>query len=233
VSDANKKLHIGIIMDGNRRWAKAQGLKPWEGHKAGAKAFEQLLSSLKDKSLPVRELTCYTFSMQNFNRSKEEKEKLFNLMLDYFTKFKNDPSIVENQIKITFLGRIELLPSKLQECIGALENQTKNYSGSQLNFALAYGGREELIDAVKRIVAKSPSQEDVSEALINQNLYSDHQPDFIIRTSGEKRTSNFLIWQSSYSEWFFLEKHWPDFIKDDLKNCIEEFNQNRQRRFGK
>ncbi|MBU0461244.1 MAG: di-trans,poly-cis-decaprenylcistransferase [Nanoarchaeota archaeon] len=227
-----KGLHVGIILDGNRRWAKARGLQPWQGHDAGAKAFKKLLNEMKDTG--VKQLTVYSLSLQNLKRTEEEKKHLFRIFSQYFKELKSEPAIVENQIKISFIGRTELLPDDLQQTIGDIINNTKNYEGYKLNFAIAYGGREEIVDAVKNIVekVKKGQANAVDEELIKGNLYLADEPDFIIRTGGDRRTSNFLTWQSSYSEWFFLDKYWPDFTTQDLMDCIEQFKK-RERRFGK
>ncbi|MFC1753555.1 polyprenyl diphosphate synthase [Thermoproteota archaeon] len=225
----DRPLHVGIVLDGNRRWAKDRDLEPWKGHAAGADALRKLLKEL-DK-LGVSELTVYGFSIQNFKRVAKEREELFNVMRLYFEEMKDDPSIVENQVKINFIGRLELLPEDLQELIGYIANNTAHYERYKLNFALAYGGRSEIVDAVKKIVKKQLNPDDIDEETVKNNLYMEGEPDLIIRTGGDRRTSNFLPWQSTYSEWFFLDKPWPDFTKQDIIQCVKEFND-RERRFG-
>ncbi|MBW2997597.1 di-trans,poly-cis-decaprenylcistransferase, partial [Candidatus Woesearchaeota archaeon] len=158
------------------------------------------------------------------------------LFLDFFDKARNDERIHKNKIRIGFIGRIHLFPKEVYEKMLELMEATKDYGDYRVNFAMAYGGREELVDAIKKIGRKLESgeitSEQINEEVVNNNIYLDHEPDFIIRTGGDHRTSNFLVWQSSYSEWFFLEKTWPEFEKEDLVRCINQFQQ-RERRFGK
>ncbi len=226
--------HIAIILDGNRRFAKRLMKEPWKGHEFGAEKVEKLVDWCKE--LGIKELTLYAFSMQNFNRPENEFNYLMKIFRESFEKLKDDPRIMENKVKVRAIGRIHLFPKDVQEAIKSIEEKTKNNSDYIINFALAYGGQEELIDAVKKIGRKIESKEikpeDISKEIIEKNLYMKDQPDFIIRTGGDHRTSNFLIWQSWYSEWFFLEKTWPEFEKEDLIECINKFNS-RERRFGK
>jgi len=226
--------HVGIILDGNRRFAKKLALQPWNGHEWGAKKVAKLFDWCKE--LNVKELTLYAFSMQNFNRPKREFEFLMKIFSEFFSKQEYLKTIHENKIKIKFIGRIHLFPEEVYSKMVELENATKDYDNYFVNFAMAYGGREEIIDAVKQIGRKIESGElsndQITEKLMDQNLYLDHAPDFIIRTGGDHRTSNFLVWQSSYSEWFFIEKTWPEFEKEDFLTCINQYI-NRERRFGK
>lgn len=225
--------HIGIILDGNRRFSKRLMMKPWMGHEWGAKKVEKLL--LWCKELDIKELTLYCFSVQNFNRPKDEFNFLMQVFNDEFAKLLKEPKVDEEQANINFIGRIYMFPKDLQEKMQALMDKTKNYSRYRVNFAMAYGGREEVIDATVKI-AKQIKEGKLDVSQINEetfakNLYMNDEPELIIRTGGEKRTSNFLIWQSHYSEWIFLEKLWPEFEKEDLVACIEDFKQ-RDRRFG-
>jgi tritrans,polycis-undecaprenyl-diphosphate synthase [geranylgeranyl-diphosphate specific] len=226
--------HVAIILDGNRRFAKKLMLEPWKGHEYGQKKVEELLEWCKD--LGVKELTLYSFSIQNFNRPKEEFDYLMVLMKKAFEKFYDDKRIEEHKIKVSVIGRYEMFPKSLVEAIDKIVEKTKHNNGFRLNFALAYGGREEITDAFKKIAKKISdgelSSNDIDEKLVQENLYLSSEPDLIIRTGGERRTSNFLMWQSSYSEWFFIDKTWPEFTKEDLIQVIAEFEQ-RERRFGK
>lgn len=226
--------HIGIILDGNRRLARRLMLKPWKGHEIGAGKVEKLFNWAKE--LGIKELTLYAFSMQNFNRPKTEFNYLMDVFEKEFTRLKDDKRLDEDGIRINFIGRIHLFPKEVYESMKVLMEKTKNNSDYIVNFAMAYGGQEEVVDAVKKIgeqIKKGKLNiDDINKEVFSENLYMDHEPELIIRTGGEKRTSNFLIWQSWYSEWFFLEKFWPEFEKEDLINVIEEFNS-RQRRFGK
>lgn len=226
--------HIAIILDGNRRFAKKLMMKPWKGHEWGAQKIGDLLEWCKE--LEVKELTLYAFSMQNFNRPKDEFDYLMKLFLDFFTNEEYNSKIHKNKIRINFLGRIHLFPKEVYEAMVKLMEETKHYPDYQINFAMAYGGREEVIDAVKKISEKIKDGDidinQINEEVFSENLYTDHEPDLIIRTGGDHRTSNFLIWQSWYSEWCFLEKTWPEFEKEDLINAINDFSK-RERRFGK
>jgi tritrans,polycis-undecaprenyl-diphosphate synthase [geranylgeranyl-diphosphate specific] len=226
--------HIGIILDGNRRYAKKLAMQPWKGHEEGAKRVEQLIEWACE--LGIHELTLYCFSMQNFKRSEEEYNHLMRIFKEYFDRLKTDKRIKENKVRINFIGRTHLFSPELQQSMKAVIEETKDNDKHTVNFALAYGGREEIVDAVKKI-ARSVKEcrikpEDIDEKTISQNTYISSEPDLIIRTGGDRRTSNFLIWQSWYSEWFFFEKTWPEFTREDLKEVIEEFST-RQRRFGK
>ncbi|MBS3163183.1 di-trans,poly-cis-decaprenylcistransferase [Candidatus Woesearchaeota archaeon] len=230
----NEVKHIAIVLDGNRRFAKRLMLEPWKGHEYGAQKTEKLLEWCKE--LGIKELTLYAFSMQNFNRPKNEFDYLMNLFRDNFYKLKDDKRIYENKIRINVIGRIHLFPEDVQKAMKEIMERTKHHDKYIINFAMAYGGREELIDTIKKIGRKIEdhkiSAEEINEELVDNNLYMKDQPDFIIRTGGDHRTSNFLVWQSWYSEWFFLEKTWPEFEKEDLINCINEF-KSREKRFGK
>ncbi|GIU69719.1 MAG: UDP diphosphate synthase [Candidatus Woesearchaeota archaeon] len=222
--------HLAVIMDGNRRFAKRLMLDPTKGHEYGSKKLEQLFEWCKEFN--IKELTLYAFSMQNFNRPKQEFDYLMNLFKENFTKFGDDPRIEKEGIKINVIGRYHLFPKEVSTIIDKIMEKTKKNSNFIINFAMAYGGREEILDAVKKIVADNKTPEDITEEYFSSNLYISSEPDIIIRTGGEKRTSNFLPWQSIYSEWFFLDKTWPEFEKEDFINIIEEFKK-RERRFGR
>jgi len=228
--------HIGIILDGNRRFAKKLMMKPWMGHEWGAQKVEKLFDWCKE--LGIKEITLYAFSIQNFNRPKEEFDYLMNIFKKEFNRLLNDEilKLEKDKVRINFIGRIWKFPEDIQDIMKKLMYKTKDYNNYTINFAMAYGGREEVLDAVKRIGEKVKNGKldinEINEEIFSENLYMDHEPDLIIRTGGEKRTSNFLIWQSWYSEWLFLEKTWPEFEKEDLIKAIEDFSQ-RERRFGK
>ena len=224
-----KARHIAIILDGNRRYAKKLLQEPWKGHDSGAEKVERLLDWSKE--LQLAELTLYLFSLQNFNRDKKEVDYLMELFCKFFESEKIKNKINQHKIRINFIGRTRLLPPKVQEIISKLQEETKDHSAFVVNFALAYGGREEIVDGVNKIL-KEQKLKEVDEQTFSKYLQLESQPDLIIRTGGERRTSNFLIWQSWYSEWFFLEKYWPEFEKEDLVRVLEEFNQ-RERRYGR
>jgi tritrans,polycis-undecaprenyl-diphosphate synthase [geranylgeranyl-diphosphate specific] len=226
--------HIAIILDGNRRWAKARGLPAFKGHEEGAENVKRLLGWCKD--LGIKELTLYCFSMENFKRSKEEVAFLMALFGKFFDKIATSKEIKENKVRVKALGRTHLLPKGLREKIAKAEDATRGFAGHRLNLCIAYGGRQEVVDAVKRIGEAIQDGDldhnEIDEKAISERLYADSEPELIIRTSGERRTSNFLIWQAAYSEWTFPQKTWPEFTKDDLIGCIKDYNS-RERRFGK
>lgn len=233
---SKERIHMGVIMDGNRRYAKRLMLEPWKGHEYGADALEKVLEWSKNNN--IKEVTIYAFSMQNFNRPKHEFDYLMNIFRKQFDRMENDPEnrVQKNKIKIKILGRIDLFPQDIQESCKRIQEATKDYDGYQLNVCFGYGGREEIVDAVHQIAQDVkegkiiPTQ--VDEDLIDKYVYNASQPDFIIRTGGDRRTSNFLPWQSAYSEWFFEEKFFPELNEEDLDRILNEFLK-RERRFGK
>jgi len=231
-SDNKIPKHIGIILDGNRRFAKKLMIKPWKGHEWGAKKLENLLGWSKE--LGIKELTLYAFSMQNFNRPKNEFDYLMKIFKDNVHILLKDPRAKE--IKVNIIGRIYLFPEDVQKDLREVMEKTKDNKRFILNIALAYGGREELIDAVRKIgeqIKKGEIDIDkINEETFSKNLYMSDEPELIIRTGGEKRTSNFLSYQSAYSEWIFLDKMWPEFEKEDFIECLNEYSK-RQRRFGR
>ncbi len=222
-----KNLHIGIILDGNRRFAKRLMKEPLKGHEYGAKKIEKLLDWCQE--LNIKELTLYCLSLENFNRPKKEFNYLIRIFKKEFNKLKKDKRVQDNKIKIKFIGKKDLFDKELQKVMQEIEYQTKDYENYIINFALAYGGRQEIIEAIKKMIQ---NKEQITEENLKKNLWLKNEPDLIIRTGGEKRTSNFLPWQAIYSEWIFLDKMWPEFTKDDLRKSIKEFS-NRKRRFGK
>ncbi|MBU0666061.1 MAG: polyprenyl diphosphate synthase [Nanoarchaeota archaeon] len=226
--------HVGIILDGNRRFAKRLMMKPWKGHEWGAKKVEELLKWCRD--LGVKEITLYSFSMQNLNRPKEEFDYIMNIFKKEFLRILNDDEVMKEGLRVNIIGRIHLLPNDVREVLEKVMEKTKNNKKYIVNFAIAYGGREEVIDAVIRLGKDLKNGkvdvETINEEIFQNYLYIIDEPDLIIRTGGDKRTSNFLIWQSNYSEWFFLEKCWPEFEKEDFLKVLEEF-ADRERRFGR
>lgn len=220
--------HIGIILDGNRRFAKKHGWKPWVGHDKGSEKFTKLFDWIIELKIP--EVSLYCFSIQNFNRPKDEKEYLFNIFRKEVKKLLTDKRIYKYKVKIKFVGRLHMFPQDLQELMNQVMEKTKNHNNHAVNFAMAYGGREEIVDTVNKLIK---DKKKITEENIQKNLWVPNDIDIIIRTSGEFRTSNFLIWQGSYAELFFLNKFWPEFEKQDLINVIKEFDKKRKRRFGK
>ncbi len=226
--------HIGFILDGNRRFAKLRGLKPWRGHDFGKEKVHQILDWCED--FGVSELTLYTFSMQNFKRPAREVEKLMNLIKNAFNELATDSRIHERHIKVRAIGQIDLLPTDVQQAIDRAQKASESYTDFTLNICVAYGGKEEIFEAVKTIVKqvtkKMISVADLTLEKFESQLFLKSEPDLIIRTGGECRTSNFLSWQSGYSEWFFVDKLLPEFEREDLAKIIDEYGQ-RERRFGK
>jgi tritrans,polycis-undecaprenyl-diphosphate synthase [geranylgeranyl-diphosphate specific] len=225
--------HIGLILDGNRRFSKKLMKEPWKGHEYGAKKIEELLEWSNE--LGIKELTLFCFSIENFNRPKIEFDYLMNLFRKEIPRLIDDERIIKNKIKVNFIGRINLFPKDIYDKMIETMEKTKNYNNFKLNFAMAYGGRAEIIDAVKKITNEIKtgkiSLEDINEELFKKYLYIESEPDLIIRTSGEKRFSGFMLWQASYSELYFCDKLWPEFTKEDFIEAIENYKK-RDRRFG-
>jgi tritrans,polycis-undecaprenyl-diphosphate synthase [geranylgeranyl-diphosphate specific] len=237
LKDGVKPEHIAIILDGNRRWASEQALNPFSGHEKGADKVEQLIDWCLQ--LGVKSITLYTFSTENFQRSKSEVGEIMHIAEERFQQILADERIHKNKVRVKVIGRVNLLPEHLQQLIADVEKATESYDKHFLNFAFAYGGRAEIVDAAKKIAEKvgsgDLSPDKVDEQLFERYLYTSHMPnqdpDLIIRTSGEERLSGFLLWQSAYSELCFLDVYWPDFRLIDLLRAVRTF-QNRKRRFG-
>jgi tritrans,polycis-undecaprenyl-diphosphate synthase [geranylgeranyl-diphosphate specific] len=237
VKNGEKPRHIAIILDGNRRWASDKELNPLAGHEKGAEKVEQLLDwCLK---LDVESITLYSFSTENFRRSHGEVKEIMRIVDENLRKILTDKRIHGSKVRVKVIGRVGLLPESLQRLIADVEKATQDYNEHFLNFALAYGGRAEIVDAARKIAEKVQAGEltpdKVSEEMFEQYLYTSYMPkqdpDLIIRTSGEERLSGFLLWQSAYSELCFLDVFWPDFRAIDLLRAVRTF-QNRKRRFG-
>jgi len=238
VNEGTKPEHVAIILDGNRRWAAHKALISWIGHRHGADNLDDLMDWCLE--LDVKIITLYAFSTENFNRPPKEIEEIMNLIEEKLCSILKNERIHENKIRVKAIGRIDLLPSSIQEVIQQVEETTKMYNERFLNIALAYGGRAEIVDATKKIAKKvkkgelKPSQ--INEKLFEKYLYTAHMPrqdaDLIIRTSGEERLSGFLSWQSAYSELCFVDINWPDFRRIDLLRAVRTY-QRRKRRFGK
>lgn len=228
-----KPKHIAIIMDGNRRFGKKIGKKIM-GHVHGIDKIKDLLNWCKE--FKISELTLYTFSIENFNRNKNEVNFLMKLFREQLKKINEDQRVMNEKININFIGKLELFPDDIKNIMTDLMEKTKHHNQFKINFAMGYSGRKEIIDATKKIVEKVLNGEILSdkidEKIFTENLYLKNEPDMVIRTGGDKRLSNFLIWQSNYSELFFLDKLWPEFSKEDFESCINEFKK-RDRRFGK
>ena len=221
--------HIAIIMDGNGRWAIDKGMDRLFGHKEGAKSAKKIIEVCSD--LKIKYLTLYAFSTENWNRPQYEVDSLMSLLS---SMLENEIKELErNNIVFSVVGRIEDLPPGVQKIISEAIDRTKNNTGLILSLALSYGGRQEIIDAINKIILSKKS-EIIDEEIVKNNLYCPEipDPDLIIRTAGEYRLSNFLLWQSAYAELFVSDKNWPDFKEKDLMKALKDF-ENRDRTFGK
>lgn len=224
-------MHIAIIMDGNRRWARARGLPDLRGHEAGADALENIVEAAS--KLGVKTITVYALSTENIReRAVREVMGLFSLMRKgYHTKLKK---MMQNGVRVTVLGELEGLPTTIRNIITEVKKTVIKNEAIKLNIALNYGGKKELIEAFKEIVRKGIDVGKINEGIINKHLYTNGQddPELVIRTGGRVRLSNFLLWQTAYSELYFTRKLWPDFTPNDLKRAIHWY-QTQQRNFGK
>ncbi len=221
--------HIGFILDGNRRWARARGLPTFYGHKKGFDAAKKVV--MYANKIGIKIVTMFCFSTENWNRSPKEVDylmKLFEKLVDDYLM-----SFHKKGIKMRHLGSLKELPERLAKKIQKAVETTKNNTGLIFNIALNYGGRDEIKRTVQKIIKKGIEAKDVTQELINENLDTAGlpDPDMIVRTSGEERLSGFLTWQSAYSELYFIKKNWPDFDERELDKVIDEYNK-RQRRFG-
>ena len=224
----NSINHLAIIMDGNGRWAKHKNQPRTFGHKYGAQTAKKIINDCVKKEIPF--LTLYTFSKENWSRPKEEGDTLMILLS---TMLKNETeNMLRNNIKFNIVGRIEDLPEKTRDWVLTTIDKTKNNTGLTLTLALSYGGRQEIVDAFNSIINKEIKI--INEEILKNHLYCPDlpDPDIIIRTGGEYRLSNFLLWQSAYAEIYICQKNWPDFDENDLEKALEEY-ENRNRTFGK
>ena len=228
--------HIGFIMDGNGRWAKKRGLNRWEGHVEGARTFRRIGEYASD--IGIKYMTFYAFSTENWSRSPTEVEAIMNLFREYLQE--GDERLAENderQMRMRFIGDRSRLPEDIVALIEKAERESAKYSRVFVNIAMNYGGRAEIVNAVRSIAERVKTRElepsDISEELMSDYMYTAGQPDpdIIIRPSGEYRLSNFLLWQSAYSEFWYSDVLWPDFSDEDLDEVIREYGR-RNRRFG-
>lgn len=232
MNDLNLPVHVGIIMDGNGRWAKKRGLARSLGHSAGAKNLKKLLRHIYKRG--IKYVSVYAFSTENFKRSKEEVDYLMKLFIKMFKT--NAKEFIKDKIKVVFSGSRNNLSEELNNAMDDLEEKTKDFENGIFNVCLNYGGRSEIIDATKKIAKLVKDGklaiEDIDEEVLDNNMYN-RLPDldFVIRTSGEMRTSNFMPWQSTYAEYYFPDTLFPDFDEKQFDIAIEEF-QKRSRRFG-
>ncbi len=221
--------HVGFILDGNRRWARSKGLPSVEGHKAGYENLKTIALEAFRTDIPY--VSAYVFSTENWKRSKTEVSYLMRLLL-WVAKHEVRELHKEN-IQVVFAGRRDKLSAKTVTAMEQAETTTKNNTGGTLMLCLDYGGKQEIVDSVNDILRKSPNVGEVTEQDIEQHLYSPNFPplDLLIRTSGEHRISNFMLWRAAYAELLFVDKHWPDFTSSDLRVALGEYQQ-RSRRFG-
>ena len=219
--------HIAIIMDGNRRWAKKRNLPIGMGHKAGAETLQKIIESCID--IGIKYLTVYAFSTENWKRDAKEVSDLMNLLREYLVKLEKDNQ--DRNARICVIGDITKLENDLQEKINSIQEKTKNNTGLTINVALNYGGRDEILNAIKRLSVDEIKNLTVES--FNKKLYTadSPDPDLIIRTAGEQRLSNFLLWQCAYSEFWYTDVLWPDFSRKILENAISDFSK-RNRKFG-
>ena len=229
--------HVGIILDGNRRYARKHGLNvPWFGHHKGAAKVMEVLRILWEANVKV--CTLYAFSIENFQRKKDEVNEIMALAEEKFAEVVDNPDVHRHKVRIKAIGRVDLLPEKVQLAIRAAEEETRDYSDHVLNVAIGYSGRAELVDAVKAIGEKIESgmmkPAEIDERMIEGHLYTNGvpDPDLIIRTSGEERLSGFLLWQSAYSELYFAQIYWPAVRRIDIWRALRSYGE-RRRRFGK
>ncbi len=229
----NLPVHIAIIMDGNGRWARMRHLPKIMGHKRGAEAIRGVLKACGE--LGIKYLTLYAFSTENWKRPAKEITSLMKLLEEQLKR--ETRNLIKNNAKLNAIGRLEDLPPRVQMSLKKAMELTRNSTGVVLNLALSYGGRTEIVDGVKKILNQiergSLKKEDITEDNFGRYLYTSDipDPDLLIRTSGEMRVSNFLLWQISYAEIYVVKKLWPDFTRKDLEGAIEEY-QKRQRRYG-
>ncbi len=234
INSENLPGHIAIIMDGNGRWAKKQGLIRTIGHENGTKTVRRIVEQCA--RLGVNYLTLYSFSTENWNRPKMEVEFLMRAMLNSLKKEYN--TLMNNNIRLNAIGNLDLLPSKVKQELLKVMEDTKNNTRMTLTLALSYGSRDEIVQAVKEISHKVKNNiisiDDIDDSVINSHLYTQNMPDvdLLIRTSGEQRISNFMLWQIAYSELYFTPVLWPDFTEENLVEAIASY-QKRERRFGK
>ena len=220
--------HVAIIMDGNGRWARRRGLPRVMGHYRGAEVAEDIVEFARE--LGIKHLTLYAFSTENWNRPKEEVDTLFKLLEEYLRAKKR--KLYELNIRVKFIGRRDRIPRNLIRLMEEIEEESKNFNGLNLNLAVDYGGRDEILRAVKKLLREDPK-------VINEETFSQYldlacspDPDLLIRTGGEQRVSNFLLWNIAYTEFYFTPTLWPDFTREEFIKAIEEYSR-RKRKFGR
>lgn len=230
----NSLKHIAFIMDGNGRWAQTRGLPRNAGHKKGAKTVIEIAKAVKE--FGIEYMTVYAFSTENWKRSKEEVSGLMNLLREYLDN--NFEELKKNDVRICFIGERYMLDSDIVTKLKKLEDETKNNKSLTLQIALSYGARQEILSAVKKVVDIAGKSDllpdDITEKMFSDLLYTANipDPDLLVRTSGEQRLSNYLLWQIAYTELYFTDTYWPDFTKEELLHIVENY-KTRERRYGK
>jgi len=226
----NLPIHVGMIMDGNGRWAQARGLPRLAGHRAGTETLRRVITASVE--FGVRYLTIYAFSTENWGRPQDEVQGLLRILADVIDRELDE--LNRQGVRLRHIGRLEKLPENLRKKVLRAIDTTKNNNRLILNVAFNYGGRDEIVYAIRMMIEDNTKPEDVTVEKVNQYLFTAGipDPDLIIRTSGEMRTSNFLIWQAAYSEWYITPSYWPDFDKEEYRKALLAY-QNRDRRFGR
>lgn len=221
--------HIGFIMDGNRRWAKERGLPVIMGHKKGQEAIREILHAVFGAG--VRYATVYAFSTENWSRDQKEVGYLMTQVVKALGKYVDE--FDQAGVKVVFLGELDELSEGVREAIRATEQQTRQNTKATLGICFNYGGQKELVSAIKKIVQDNVAESNITEEMIAERLYHPEIPpcDLIVRTSGEERLSNFMLWRAAYSELFFIDKFWPEMTKQDVTDILKEYSR-RNRRFG-
>lgn len=227
--------HLAIVMDGNRRWAQQRDLPSWQGHNEGVNALERIVDFCLQNSIKI--LTCYVFSLENFKRSHEEKNHLFNLLIEQSNKFFD--KLKDKQVRVRFVGDATLFPESVRSTINSIEKSTFSYNKLVVNMLFCYGGRQEIIAATK-IIAREYQQNNLDLDNLNPEIFKKYlwlgdipDPDLIIRTGGDQRLSNFLLYQGAYSELYFTNTLWPDFDETELRKAIYYYTQCRKSTIGK
>ncbi len=228
--DLRIPTHVAIIMDGNGRWARARGLPRLAGHRAGTENLRRIIRACIE--FGIRYLTIYAFSTENWGRPREEVDGLMSIMEEVIDRELDD--LDEQGVQVRHIGRLEGVRPDLQEKIRYAVERTRHNDRLVLNVAFNYGGRDEIVQAIRKMLRDGIAPEEVTEALVGRYLYTADcpDPDLVIRTSGEVRISNFLLWQAAYAEWYFTPVYWPDFDKEELRKAIEDYSR-RERRFGR
>jgi tritrans,polycis-undecaprenyl-diphosphate synthase [geranylgeranyl-diphosphate specific] len=236
VSKRKMPRHIAIIMDGNRRYARSRGLPSMAGHYFGSKKAEEVLNWCWE--LKIKNVTVYAFSTENFKRSEEEKINIFNLLRKELKRLARDVRIHKNKVKVKIIGKKEMLPDFVKDAVEEVESKTSNYGNFFLNIAIAYGGRQEIVDAIRKILSAVKEgrikREDINPEFVERHLYTNDNScvDLLIRTGGEQRLSNFLPWQAVKGIAYFCEVYWPEFRKIDLLRAIRAWQKMNARKAG-